>query len=191
VTRILVRHCRTAWSGQRFCGWNDPPLSEDGRRDAIALAGRFSAADGPIIASPLERAAATAREIARYTGARITPDARLREVDCGAADGLTFDEISAAFPALAAALLSSQPLVDWPGGERYADLAARIDAFWRDCPERAIVVTHGGVLGHLLRSIPDASGTLPPRPSPGTLLRVAGPPWRVVAHWSPLAEIRP
>lgn len=186
-----MRHCRTEWSGQRLCGRSDPPLSEEGRRDAVALGGRFSAADGPIIASPLVRATATAREIARHTGASITPDARLREVDCGDAEGLTFDEIVAAFPALAAALLSAQPLVDWPSGERYADLAARIDAFWTDCPERAIVVTHGGVLGHLLRSIPDASGTLPPRPSPGTLLRVAGPPWRVVSHWSALDEIRP
>lgn len=186
-----MRHCQTEWSGSRFCGWSDPPLSDAGRRDAIALADQLaSASGGAIIASPLERAAATAREVVRRTGLSISTDARLREVDCGAADGLTFDEIAATFPELAAALLSPQPLVDWPNGERHADLAARVDAFWRDCPDDAIVITHGGVIQHLLSSIADEAIALPTRPRPGTLVRLEGPPWRIVSHWAPPAEGR-
>jgi broad specificity phosphatase PhoE len=186
VIRVLARHCRTDWSGTRFCGRSDPPLSAEGRTDAAELAGHLAAATGIIIASPLHRARATADAIARSARLRVVDDARLREIDCGEAEGLTFDEIAARWPSLATALLTPGSRIDWPGGERHADFVARVDAFWGACPDDAVVVTHGGVLGHLLGTVLGSwPATLPARPGPGTLVRLEGPPWRYASHWAP------
>lgn len=38
----LVRHASTAWSGQRWCGRTDLPLSQAGREEAERLAGRLA-----------------------------------------------------------------------------------------------------------------------------------------------------
>ena len=66
---VLVRHAPTTWSGNRYCGRADPPLSDAGRRGrrgprrpARADAAR---ADVRIVTSPSRRATATANAIAR------------------------------------------------------------------------------------------------------------------------------
>jgi broad specificity phosphatase PhoE len=161
TTVILVRHASTEWSGRRYCGHADPPLSKDGRLEAEALAKTLAKtlaerleATVPtgvwIVTSPSLRAHDTATIIAgRLAPAVIDVDDRWMETDVGGAEGLTFDEVAARYPDLAVQLAAGAADIDWPGGETSAALAERVGAAWAalvasDAP--TIVVSHAGTL---------------------------------------------
>ena len=102
---------------------------------------------------------ATARR-ALQTAERVVPalpvthDPRLVEIDYGAAEGLTFEELSRQFPAVVRAWQTGHD-APFPGGECHADVLARLDAAIRDLlPLRghSLVVTHNVVLRTLLGS---------------------------------------
>jgi probable phosphoglycerate mutase len=148
---ILVRHGSTAWTGRRYCGRADPPLSAVGRREAdeaAAAIGPLVAAGTPVRTSPLTRARGTADAIAAATGGPLVIDEHLVEVDVGAAEGLTYGEVQRRWPALADALRGGSIAIDWPGGERPADvrrrIAAAIEAWDRSAD--LVVVGHGFAL---------------------------------------------
>ena len=155
VDIVLVRHASTAWSGVRYCGISDPPLSPSGLAEARRLAealGPTLASDTRIVASPSRRAVGTASAIADVAHARdLELDARWCEADLGLAEGRTFHELSAIAPAIAAALADGALGIDWPGGETHASLAKRVAAAWADLLDDgrpAVVVTHAGPLMH-------------------------------------------
>jgi ribonuclease H / adenosylcobalamin/alpha-ribazole phosphatase len=131
-TLILVRHAATAWTGRRYAGRSDPPLSADGRVQAARLAIELAdsvTADVRLISSPSRRARATAASIASAAGPHppvITIDDRWREADFGDAEGLTFDELMARYPDLGTRLAAGETGIDWPGGETADSLAARV-----------------------------------------------------------------
>ncbi len=148
---VLVRHAPTAWSGKRYCGRADPPLSATGRRVAADLAVRLAPTlpdEARIVTSPSRRATATAEAIAqRLTGATIEIDDDWQEADVGLAEGRTFDELVEAFPALADALVTAGVPVDWPEGETAAELDRRIAVAWSRIVESGhptVVVSHAG-----------------------------------------------
>ena len=151
---VLVRHAATAWTGIRYCGRSDPPLSEDGRRAAARLAadlGPILEPDWVIVSSPSVRARETAAAIASTAGGdpSVVVDDRWREADFGIAEGRPFDALATLAPALAAALAGGALTIDWPGGETHRSLAARVAAAWQALVERdrpAVVVTHAGPL---------------------------------------------
>jgi broad specificity phosphatase PhoE len=152
---VLVRHAATAWSGLRYCGRSDPPLSERGAADAARLAtslGSTLDADWLVVSSPSRRAIATAEAIASAAGVvRVDVDDRWREADLGMAEGRTFEELAADYPDLAAALAGGDLAIDWPDGETHLSLALRVAAAWGALLERgrsAVVVTHAGPLLH-------------------------------------------
>ena len=100
VDVVIVRHASTAWSGVRYCGISDPPLSPTGLAEAGHLAERL-ARDLPaarrIVSSPSSRALATASAIGGAIGASdVEIDPRWREADVGIAEGRTFDELAPA-----------------------------------------------------------------------------------------------
>jgi broad specificity phosphatase PhoE len=155
VEIILVRHAATSWSGVRYCGISDPPLSPTGLADAHRLAVSLSRdlpADVRVVSSPSRRAVATATaivEAAHLPGVEL--DARWREADVGIAEGRTFDELSAIAPDVAAALARGDLEIDWPGGETHSSLAARVADAWADLVavgRPAVVVTHAGPFMH-------------------------------------------
>ena len=155
VEIILVRHASTAWSGVRYCGVSDPPLSPTGLAEARRLAESLVAdlpADTRIVTSPSRRAVATAStiaDIAHLPGVEL--DARWGEADVGVAEGRTFDELSDIAPDVAAALAAGDLRIDWPGGETYASLASRVAVAWADLladGRPAVVVTHACPLMH-------------------------------------------
>ncbi len=155
VEIILVRHAATPWSGVRYCGISDPPLSPTGLADARRLAVSLSRdlpADVRVVSSPSRRAVATATaivEAAHLPGVEL--DARWREADVGIAEGRTFDELSAIAPDVAAALARGDLEIDWPGGETHSSLAARVADAWADLVavgRPAVVVTHAGPFMH-------------------------------------------
>lgn len=185
---VLVRHGSTAWTGVRYCGKSDPPLSRSGRAEAARVAQQLGpglAPDVRIVSSPARRARATAEAIVAAAGldqGSIVLDDRWREADMGIAEGRTFGELVSIAPDLAAVLAAGQTAIDWPDGETTTSLAARVATAWRDLMTGArptLVVTHAGPLLHA-RAVaggrpPDASDVVPPGGIVRLELAVAGP----------------
>lgn len=183
----LVRHASTAWTGRRFCGRTDMPLSTEGRREAAALADRLAAIvpdDVLVVSAPTARARETAEWlVASLRGqGRVECDDRLREVDFGRAEGLTFDRLAETMPDLAAGLAAGEP-IDWPGGESAASVRERAGAVWGDMHRAArptLLVTHGG----FIRAFLEVALGRPALPDvwiePGAVVELA----RTGTHWT-------
>jgi probable phosphoglycerate mutase len=179
----LVRHGSTEWTDHRWCGRSDPPLTPDGLAAAKVLAAELAAvvpSGAIVVASPLRRSLATADAVAVALGTRVRVDPDLVEVDFGEVDGLTWEELEHAHPALAASVLAGIDR-DWPGGEEAAQVAARagmaaerIRALARS--SAVVVVSHGGLLNALARSM----GTIVPegRFEPASAMRIDAVPTR-------------
>jgi glucosyl-3-phosphoglycerate phosphatase len=127
---LLVRHGQSTWNAiHRWAGQADPPLSEEGRRQARQLARRLrSFPFGVVVSSDLSRAAETATVVAEGLGlAAPTSDARLRERHC-IWSGLTSDEIEELHPGQLDAWRSGE-LRDLPGeSEPWEAFRERIEA---------------------------------------------------------------
>jgi probable phosphoglycerate mutase len=154
----LARHGVTAWNAEgRIQGHTDVPLSDEGRRQAEALARRLAASPpARIVSSDLRRALETAEIVGRALGVAVEADAALREQDLGRWQGLTGEEARARDPELwAARFLARDPAARPPGGETRAELADRVwRAFLRHAAPGAagplLLVTHGGVVASLV-----------------------------------------
>jgi len=139
-------------------GWDDLPLSELGRTQALAVAREIARrAPGAVIhASPLERTRTTARLIAEASGGRVRFSAGLREIFCGEVEGMRLADVQARYPELwEANLREEEDGFRWPGGESYAELRERclaaVRAIAAEHPgERVVVVTHAGVIAQVL-----------------------------------------
>jgi glucosyl-3-phosphoglycerate phosphatase len=120
---VLWRHGQTSWNVERrFQGKTDIPLDETGVAQAERAARLLSGLrPTTIVASPLQRAAATATALAEVTGLPVAYDRDLVERDGGKWEGLTSTEIRERYPAEHAAW---QP----PGGETSAQVAKRVSA---------------------------------------------------------------
>jgi 2,3-bisphosphoglycerate-dependent phosphoglycerate mutase len=137
----LVRHGETDWSTtRRFCGWSDPPLNERGRAQALALRPILAGEDFDSVRSSTS---ARAIETARLAYGEPTADERLRELDFGDMEGMTWDECS---PELRDRLATYETFAA-PGGETVRDLMARVAAVVDELGDgRHLIVTHGGVI---------------------------------------------
>lgn len=148
----LARHGSTAWSGLRYCGRADPPLTEDGRSQADRLAEELGRqATGAVIwSSPARRALDTASRL----GSPVVVDERLSEVDFGDVEGSTFEDLLARHPDIATRVLAGDTRIDWPGGEPWVQAEQRVEAAWRSIVSGAtdaVVVSHAGPLHVLAR----------------------------------------
>jgi probable phosphoglycerate mutase len=138
----LVRHGETAANRQRLAlGRADPPLTDEGRSQAGALAARFSDSGATrVVSSPLARARATADAIALALGVPVEIEPRLVELDYGEWDERSFSE----FP--------SEDLVRWrtdasfapPGGESLLAVGARVASLCAELVdgEPVVAVSH-------------------------------------------------
>ena len=158
----LVRHAAPEeWSAGRCIGRTDVPLSESGRSSADRLAAAFAGLDvAAVYATPLRRAAATAAPIAAAVGREVTPCDGLTEIDFGAFEGLTPDEIARADPEQYARWTTAPAAIRFPGGESYADVRARavpaVDEIARRHPVgTAVVVAHAGPIRIVLAAALD------------------------------------
>ena len=125
---VLLRHGQTVHSiDRRFSGTSDPDLTDLGRGQAERAAERLSGT-GPfdaIITSPRTRARSTARAVASLLGLMPEVDDAWRECDFGAFEGLSWDEVSARYPAELQAWLNDRTVAP-PGGESFVEVAARV-----------------------------------------------------------------
>ena len=184
ATVWLVRHASTAWSGRRWCGSTDLPLTAAGRAEAERLAMRLAPilpADVELVSSPTRRATETATTIARVVGTAYLIDPALREVDFGRAEGLTWQQLEQHLPEVAEALAAGGALIDWPGGESAADVRARVAAIWSGLDDIAgpiVMVIHGGLIrGLIAHAIPSRSDAAMVPPASATAFHHDGAGW--------------
>lgn len=133
LTLVLTRHGLTDRSDpEQHLGQEiDIGLSAAGRAQATALAARIAHEHfDRILASTLRRAIETAETVA--VGRAVERDPRLMEMDYGAWEGLTYDDIDARDAALRARWVADPETLACPGGESGADVAARARSFLTD-----------------------------------------------------------
>jgi broad specificity phosphatase PhoE len=153
VELFLVRHGETAWNAQRrFQGQSDIPLSERGRLQAAAIASALGSIPFKhAFASDLQRASATAQAIVAKRGLDVALDARLREFNFGAWEGLTWAQIVERWPEFDQRLPLQARQYEPVEGENFEHVIARVRAFLDDLLAEvstgyALIVTHAGAL---------------------------------------------
>lgn len=152
-TVYLIRHGLPNFPGGKgMCiGSTDIPMGEKGLAQAAEMAALLPEVTA-VYSSPLARAVQTAQAIGLPV--HILPD--LREMDAGAWDGLTFDQIRLRFPELYEARTKDLTL-PLPGGEDPQVGLARFSAAMaqaaREAPGDFAVVAHGGIIARFLEHI--------------------------------------
>ena len=152
----LIRHGETDWNRERrIQGQRDIPLNDEGRRQAQSLALHLDSDDvgwNALYSSELARARETAKIVGYRLGLPVTVDKRLRERDFGLLEGSTPFQRE-----------------EWRETPRWQELDcsvecvelldSRVNQFISSLPQlhseddRVLVVTHGGVIGCVLRSL--------------------------------------
>jgi alpha-ribazole phosphatase len=157
---VLVRHAETDASAQGRCyGRLDVGLSPEGRRRSRELGAALAATPlAAVYSSPLSRALETAAAVASPQGLVSVVDERLREIDFGELEGLTYDEIRGRWAALYGEWMERPTQVVFPGGEGFADLRRRVLAALAEIRGRhegdaVAVVAHGGVVRVVLADV--------------------------------------
>ena len=124
---VLVRHGATDWNLEHRCqGASDRDLSEVGVRQAEAIAVLLRAEKlSAIYASDLKRARRTAEVIGQPHNLPVLIEEKIRELDHGKLEGLTFNEIKANYGDFLTRWRSEPAELQVPGGERLIDVAER------------------------------------------------------------------
>ena len=147
----LVRHGQTESSARlAYSGRSDIALTSEGREQARRAAEQLADAGiDAVFSSPLSRARDTAQAIAEATGAPLTVDERLTEIDYGRFEGVD---------RAGARELVGQAFEDWradpfgapvPGMESLTDALERARAATADAlaaAQRPAIVGHQGIL---------------------------------------------
>jgi alpha-ribazole phosphatase/probable phosphoglycerate mutase len=148
---ILIRHGEPDESVHGRCyGRLDPALSVRGReqmRQTWLLLGTHRVA--AIYSSPSRRAVESAN-LRIVADPVATVEGRLREIDFGEFEGLTYDEISARYPEEYHQWMTQPAHIAFPGGESFAAMCTRVRAGVDDLRrmhsgQTVMVVSHAGV----------------------------------------------
>ena len=185
----LARHAETVFNRARRMQGNEAttPLTRAGMQQADAMGAALAAyfgASGEAVpklwSSPAPRALQTAAIVADHLGVdyfAIHVDARLREIDVGHWVGRDYEEIIA----------SEGEIIDMehrlfrmpiPGGEHYADIAARLGAWVADAAGAPALVISHGMTARVLRGmlvggrVYEGVAVAPDVPQ-GTVMRIA------------------
>lgn len=143
----VTRHGQTEWNAQDIvCGSSDIPLTEEGIRQAQAMAEKCAEYGDiqRIIASPLQRAQRTAQIVSERLGLSVQTDDRLREWDYGSFEGKS--RHTSGFPEAKAAWGCKMP----DGGESVFQIVYRSYSMIEDVKrlypeENVLLVCHGGI----------------------------------------------
>ena len=124
---VLVRHGATDWNLQGRCqGATDRELSDVGVRQAEQIAALLSRENiQAVYSSDLRRARQTAELISQPHSLPVRIEETVRELDHGALEGLTFNEIKQRHADFLTRWRSEPADIQVPGGERLIDVAER------------------------------------------------------------------
>lgn len=150
---VLWRHGRTEWNvAGRVQGQSDIPLDDVGRQQAREAAARLAALEPHrVVSSDLLRAAETARILGDITGTDVELDVRLREMNFGGREGLTWREAWDQFPDGMRAWVEGDE-TQIPGSETHRQTGERfataLTEILEELPDGGVlvVVAHGAVL---------------------------------------------
>jgi len=152
---ILIRHGETQYSAEkRYCGFQDVPLTENGRAQSRLIGRRLKHTTiDAIYSSDLKRCAETAN--IAFWGKHIFIRKALREIDFGTLAGLRYNDLSKEFPAFYKLWAEHPEELEMPEGERLADFASRIELAFSEIAQKnrnktVAVVTHGGPIRIML-----------------------------------------
>lgn len=153
TTLYLVRHAETEWHhDNRYAGHTDIQLTEFGHQQVAELIPWIKAVNPNVIASSdLSRAKDTARPLAKSLGKDLLIEPRFREVNFGAIESLTPDEMLVQYPELRAAFLLNPADTKMPGGESGREAVTRAlpglsELLTRKDHEIVVVVCHGTLM---------------------------------------------
>ncbi len=153
----LIRHGETEASlSGRFVGATDVPLTARGelqvKRLAALLPKHVLASGAPTwcVASPMLRAQQTATAVVGPTGLTLSIDADLREMDFGAWEGLSSEEVEELYPGGQREWAEPTELTRFPEGESLGEFERRIaraqERIVRHEAGVVLVFAHGGVV---------------------------------------------
>lgn len=147
----LLRHGETS-GGAVYRGVGDDPLTPAGRAQmsaALADGGGWDA----VVTSPLRRCAEFARAVAEQHDIPLTIDARLREMDFGAWEGRSAEQIMRDDPQCLTRFWQDPWRHPPPGAESLVRVRARVLEVWGELVARGqslLVISHGGPLRVIL-----------------------------------------
>jgi broad specificity phosphatase PhoE len=155
---ILIRHGETPWNEARRVqgGRSDIGLGKRGQAQAERLSRALAEENvRAVYSSPMKRALATARALARPHGLKVRPLPSLREIDAGQAEGLPIDQLKDDFAPFWKEWREGDGPVTWPGGESTEQVARRawgaiVRLRRRHPAETVVVVGHAFVLTSIL-----------------------------------------
>ncbi len=147
----LLRHPAAASSGKQCVGQTDVALSTEGLAAIERIAEKAArTAPGRVLSSDSRRCRVLADAIAAKLDIRPEPDAIWREVNFGAWENRTWDEIRSQDPHALAAWVDDFVMVAPPGGESFHQLQSRVVSALQEIDtqpsDNLLVVTHGGVI---------------------------------------------
>lgn len=138
---ILLRHLQSQWNKEnRFTGWLDIPLSQEGIESAKATAKKLSGKEFDIVyTSPLNRNRETVRLILEELGKSdfsVVADKSLDERNYGDLQGLNKDEVKRQYGEERVRLWRRSWQESPPGGERLKDVYKRAISFFKKYIEK-------------------------------------------------------
>jgi alpha-ribazole phosphatase len=163
---ILLRHGEPEQAAKGRCyGRLNVGLSDEGRKqiEAKLAAIRNLRADA-LYTSPLKRAVESARIVSDCLGLEPISTDELREINFGAFEGLTYEEVEKRYPEDYKLWMERPTEITFPQGESFAQMKARVLRF-RQCllnthnSKTVVVISHGGANRILLAdalAIPDS-----------------------------------
>jgi 2,3-bisphosphoglycerate-dependent phosphoglycerate mutase len=151
----LIRHGKSTWNETgRIQGQTDVPLSEEGIRQAEALAKRLRHwSFDKVYSSDLKRAKQTTK--ISLPNVKITFDKRLREIHLGEFQGQTWYDMTDAERDIFSVQYAGPYHQKVPGGESNDDLRDRAVSWLADLPKegRVAAFSHGGFISSALYTI--------------------------------------
>ena len=157
---LLIRHGQTDWNLLgKYQGQTDIALSGEGIRQADLLTKNFPVDTLDIIyTSDLQRAFMTAERLAEKFSAPLYADKALRELNFGAWEGLTYQEIAERWPQEVKNLFGAPEKLQIPEGETFLMLQRRaMDKIHEIRAENegknVAVVAHGAISKAILTAL--------------------------------------
>jgi probable phosphoglycerate mutase len=172
VTRLYLArhgHSRANLEGVLSHRVDDHPLTDRGRRQAVALAGWLAERDvSAIFSSPLERALETASLVSGRIGVTVLPREGLREVNVGALDGRGDEEAWTTYHDVVGRWRHGDLAARFPGGEDFGEAHDRLVGILQEAMSgqpsgRLAVISHGEILTQVMARLV----TLPVGTEPG------------------------
>lgn len=153
INIFLVRHGETTWNRKNtYQGSTNVPLNERGLKQAILCAKALKDHQfSKILTSDLSRALTTATTIAQYhPKAEFIVDIRLREINFGDWEGLTYEQISEKWPGMIEEMYANSANLQLPNGESFVQMQDRAWLAIKDGlknlndGDNILIVCHGG-----------------------------------------------